>query len=145
MAKKTTSKSAGSKKDELLKIIKDLDEKGISLLIEQANTYKKSMAKIPVKDESTKGATVNIIPDAKMTSFVIQIGNIRKVFTRDAFREVVKACHSAKAVSDAAKNLYTLLLKDKKDFLTDNNIKKSVDPKLISLINSVKSKYKPKA
>ncbi len=143
MAKKTTTKAGSNAKlkDELLKLIKDIDDKGLSLLIEEANKYKKSKTEV----ESSKTASVTITPDAKMTSFVVQIGTARKFFSRDDFRQIVKISHASKSVANAASELYSWLNKGHKDILTAAGIKKSVDAKMTAFINAVKSKYKPKA
>jgi hypothetical protein len=146
-AKKSPSNGKVKKlQDELAKLAKEINEEGLSILIQQAKTIVSNIKLDKLKgEEKQKTGTVNIIEGANKANFIIQVGKERKFFSRDDFRGVVKAAQSGNDIKALSIQIFNYLMRERKDFLIDINIQKNNDPRLAELINLIKSKYKVKS
>ncbi len=157
MAKKKTTQEKPASKDlkasklifELNSLVKDMNESGLIALIDQAKKIKHSSqsnksSNLKTTETSKKVPNIEIIPDESKNSFIIKIDSSRKFFTRPDFRSVVKICQGNEKDDIKASNLYKWLLKERKDFVIDLDIKKGTDPRILQLIVLIKGKYKVK-
>ncbi len=147
--------------NELIKLIKDIDEEGILFLIEQANVIKYNMQvdminkekqklmseSKKVSGDSTDNSTytdIEIIPGEENKNFIVRLGTARKFLSRPDFKSIVTIAQSQDGIGDTAKRLFRWLEKERKDFLIDCNIRNAANPLLIEFIKVIKSKYKVK-
>jgi hypothetical protein len=158
MSKDKTDDTLKSLQEELNNIVKDLDEEGLLFMIEQANVLRYNMqvdkinsVKMKQQAEQKKNKKtdsgkqlIEIIPDENKANFIIQIDTCRKFISRQDFRNMVQVSQSESEMSQAAKNLFNWLMKERKDFLIDNNIQSKNDPRLKGLVQEIISKYKVK-
>jgi len=152
--KKDAPKSANNKikalQAELTKLSKEINEEGLTFLVTQAKTIINNI-KIDKQNKEKEGAAkkfgpndVKIIEGENKANFIIQVGKERKFFSRDDFRNVVKVAQSGDSVVLLGTQLFNWMMRERKDFLIDNNIQKTSDPRLAMLIRIIKSKYKVK-
>ena len=165
MAKKTTTdKSKIIQKtrlqNELIKLIKTIDREGLLFLIQQANVLKYNMEVdkinkekskiiyqgliVPKKDSKKSGTRVQIIPCEKKNFYIIEIDAIRKFFSIEDFKGIVKVAQSTGEKIEKAGRLYNWLDRERRDILIDCKIGNKKDPRLQEIIKVIKSKYKVK-
>jgi len=158
-SKKEPVKKEQSKKvkleNELKSLLKEIDESGLTFLIDQANIiiHNTKVDKInKSKTDAVKGGkkgkgedAIEIIPGEKNSNFIIRIETARKFFSLEDFRGLVRVCHAEGTPVERASKVYNWLLKERKDFLIDNNMKDSKNENLKKLIEMIKSKYKAKS
>lgn len=165
MTKKVTSNKNNTVnktklQNELIKLIKTLDEEGILFLIQQANILRYNMEvdkinkekskiinqglKVPKKNSKKPGTRVEIIPSEKKNFYIIEVDAIRKFFSIEDFKGVVKIAQSDGGGLEKAGRLYKWLDRERRDCLIDLKIRNKSDPRLQEIIEVVKNKYKVK-
>jgi hypothetical protein len=141
---------------DLLDLVKDIDEEGLLILIEQANVIKYNMTVDKINKEKAKLGTVNdgkdedeedekmirIIPGEQNKSFIIQLYSIKAFLSREDFKGLVKVCQSKDSIDEVAKRVFNWLMKERKDILIDSKITRPGGPELRELVNVIKAKYK---
>jgi hypothetical protein len=136
---------------DLSKLAKEINEQGLTFLIKQAQTLISNSKIAQANKEkvagkiAAKGPNVRIFEGENKANFIIQIANERKFFSRDDFRGVVKVAQSGNNIKDLSSQMFNWMMKERKDFLIDNNIQNNNDARLSELINLIKSKYKAKS
>jgi hypothetical protein len=133
----------------------ELDEKGLLFLLRQAqvlihNARLESLsgaqrqaaapaAAAPAPAPVRHPETVSI-EDGGKTIF-LNIGRARKVLARDEMKRLVRICYGAETRSEALQQLFTVLVKERRDILTDAVIGGPDSPLLRSLFTAVREKY----
>jgi len=144
--------------EELIKLIKEIDEEGLLFLIQQTNVlrYNMQIDKINneqekiVKGNAKKVSTnvpknhVEIFPGDQNKNFIIQLNTARKFMSRQDFRGIVRIAQSPDSITEITKRLFRWLSKERSDILHDCKIGSSTDPLLKEFVKVVKSKYKIK-
>ena len=166
MGKKKSKEDPVDARKELLKelrsLIKDIPEEGLIFLIKQANTIlynmrvdelnkaqerldkKRSSPKNKGKAASTKintkDKTVSIERSSFGRSFVLIIGETRKIMSEEELAKVVRIAFKAEGESEAAERIYTWFKRNRDDVLIDGGLKKS-DPVFKTLYTYLKEHF----
>ncbi len=152
MAEKKLSKKAALQK-QLKGLVKSIEEEGLLFLIEQANTIIYNQEAIKASEiinssgvSKSSGTTakttkkeIHIESDADKKNFIVVIGNVRKIVTRDEMRSFVNVINGG----DTG-NFFNYLIKERRDILADAGIKSSDNEALKELFKLIKSKFKIK-
>ncbi len=154
--------SGGQKKKllaELVKISTELDEKGLSFLIQQARVLehnlqverigrdrKKADIVDQIRQKSTRSdkRTIDVKEADDGSSFVLIINNARNFFALDEMRRLVGICHGSADENDAGRRLYNWLTLHRKDVLIDTDITGAADEALITIYRFLINRYKLK-
>jgi hypothetical protein len=154
------SKKAAGKSDdgraklekELRAAIGEIDEKGLLFLLRQAqvlihNARVESIGSVSQQEESTSAAanrpeTVAIEEAEGGKTIFLTIGRARKVLAPDEMKRLVRICYGAETRSEALRQLFTILVKERKDILTDAMIGSPDNPLLRELFTAVREKYR---
>jgi len=160
--KKGTSKKSAqnTQKDDLIKqlkkLINELNEEGLSFLIEQAIILKHNMqvkelnkdlqklrSNKPKSDKTSKSDKHKIeVEEADDNSyFIIVMNRARNFFSLEEMRKLVKICHASEDEKDASRRLYNWFSKNRSDVIRDTDIVGVNDPALTSIYNYIKNKY----
>lgn len=152
MAERKLSKKAALQK-QLKGLVKSIEEEGLIFLIEQANTIIYNQEAIKASEiinspgvSKSSGTTakttkkvLHIESDADKKNFIIVIGNVRKIVTRDEMRSFVNVINGGDT-----SNFFNYLIKERRDILADAGIKSSDNEALKELFKLIKSKFKIK-
>ncbi len=144
--------------NELIKLIKTIDAEGLLFLIQQANVLRYNMevdkinvekSKIineglimPKKNGKKSGTRIQIIPSEKKNFYIIEIDAIRKFFSIEDFKGIVKVAQSDGEKIEKAGRLLNWLDRERRDILIDCKISNKQDPRLHELIEVLKNRYK---
>ncbi|MGO9307393.1 MAG: hypothetical protein ACLQDL_00005, partial [Spirochaetia bacterium] len=71
----------------------------------------------------------------------LSIGRTRKVMTHDEMKRLVRICYGAETKSEALRQLFTVLVKERKDILSDAMIGGPDSPLLRELFAAVRATY----
>jgi lipoprotein-anchoring transpeptidase ErfK/SrfK len=157
--RKTTKKdnSRAKLEKELRAAIGEIDEKGLLFLLHQAqvlihNARVQSMEGNLNQGEphtAIKGAvstnqdeSVRIEDMGEGKAIFLTIGRARKVLTPEEMRRLVRICYGAETKSEALRHLFTVLVKERKDILTDAMIGSPDSPLLTELFSAVRTAYR---
>jgi hypothetical protein len=143
---------------ELRAAIGEIDEKGLLFLLRQAQVLIHNARVESLKAESgsseesgdSSGAgpipvaggrpeTVSIEP-GKGGVFVT-LGTVRKVFAPDEMKRLVRICYGAETRSEALHQLFTVLVRERRDVLTDAKIGSPDNPLIRGLFDVVRQTY----
>ena len=173
MAKKTTKKVDKKQElaKELKGLIKNIDEEGLFFLIKQANTLiynqkvdelnkqaeslSKTRSKTSKKNSLTKKngskkkqiteeSGVSIERGAFGSSFIVQLGSVRKTFGEEELLRLVKVCHAGKGIKDSSARAYRWLSRYRDDVLIDSGIGNPRSALLSSFSKSLVKNFKIK-
>jgi hypothetical protein len=161
--KQSQKKKKSSKREELtdnlIKMIRDIDEEGLIFLTKQANVllYNMRVEEInknlnEMEEESVvqrrevliRNYAVDLEEKNNGEHFYILLNNARVFFIREEMRKLVKICHASNDKSDAAQRLYNWFLRNRKDLLIDGEIESSKNPYLANLYEKLVSTYRVK-
>jgi len=165
--KRPVGKSAGGERagairagmlKELRQALEEIDEEGLLFLLRQAQVLIHNARVEKLNREGTarsvkspagntaaarraakQGAAVQI--EEKGTSIFLTIGEARKVMTRDEMKRLVRICYGAESKSEALRQLYTVLARERNDILFDARIGDAASPLLDALFHVVRSTY----
>ncbi len=159
-AKKTAKKTAGKTakrtgdhraklEKELRSAIEEIDEKGLLFLLRQAqvlihNARLESIAGQPEREGAAVPVPESVtIEDAREGKAIfLTIGRARKVLTPEEMKRLVRICYGAETKSEALRQLFTVLVKERKDILTDAMIGGPDSPLLRELFAAVRASYR---
>jgi hypothetical protein len=172
MAARRKAKGAGDRlREELLALVDQVDDEGLVFLIRQAQTIihnlqvervnaeigdlnreraralekaKRGKGGRPASKAARQVEAVEIEEGAGRTSFVVAIGNVRKVFSLDEMRALARVAQAAADDADGASRLYTWLSRNRSDVLADLGARSGVDPALVLVHRAVKGRYRPR-
>jgi hypothetical protein len=161
--KKAAAKTAGKSDNrrsklemELRAAIEEVDEKGLLFLLRQAQVLihnaraesmegkaegKKQGAEAPVTKPRPSDVVEIEHPEGGKTIF-LTIGRARKVLTTEEMKRLVRICYAAESRSNALRQLFTVLVKERRDILSDAMIGSPDSPLLIQLFNVIRATYK---
>jgi hypothetical protein len=74
----------------------------------------------------------------------LNIGDARKVLNAEEMRRIVRICYAAETKSEALRQLFTVLAKERKDILADAFIGNPDNPLLEALFTTVRATYRLK-
>ncbi len=150
----------GKKKDprraklekELHAAIDEIDEKGLLFLLRQAQVLIHNARVDGISQTVEEPPTVPkgrpdevTIEEAPGGSTIfLTIGRARKVLAPDEMRRLVRICYGAESKSEALRQLFTVLVKERKDILTDAVIGSPENPLIEALFNEVRATYRLK-
>lgn len=155
---------------ELASLLDQVDDEGLVFLIRQAQTIIHNLQVDRLNEQITElnqeraralagqrrkpGAKaartvpavepVTIDEAAGGTSFVIGVGNTRKIFSRDEMRCLARVAQAAESDADGARRLYTWLLRNRTDVLLDMGVRSAASPELVLVHRAVRSRYRAK-
>ncbi len=159
-SKKTAKRIDASRaklEKELRTAIGEVDEKGLLFLLRQAqvlihNARVESMggqsrqvdaqAAITEAPSAIRSETVTIEDAREGKTIFLTIGRARKVLTPEEMKRLVRICYGAETKSEALRQLFTVLVKERKDILSDAMIGSPDSALLGELFSAVRATYK---
>jgi len=140
---------------ELRASISQIDEKGLLFLLRQAqvlihNARVESMQASASEEEGEQaGAPVPATnPDAVSIErsegekgIFLSLGGTRKILSVEEMKRLVRICYAAPTRSEAVRQLFTVLVRERKDILTDAKIGSPDSPLMIGLFHAVRDTY----
>ncbi len=162
MAKKAAQKASKKAVDqrraklekELREAIKEVDEEGLLFLLQQAGVliHNARVERINEVAREIRGSRAAKAPSAPAgveieeseggKVFFLTIGQNRKVLNLDEMKRLVRFCYAAETKSDALRQLYTVLSRERSDILSDAHIGGPQSPLLDGLFQAVRAKFK---
>jgi hypothetical protein len=142
---------------DLRSAIQEIDAKGLLFLLRQAqvlihNARMESLEREPktagqgageTSTPSARGSESVEIEDAgEGKAIFLTIGRTRKVLTPEEMKRLVRICYGAETKSEALRQLFTVLVKERKDILTDAMIGSPDNPLITHLFNAVRVTYR---
>lgn len=144
---------------ELREAIQEVDQEGLLFLLRQAQTliYNARVEHINEEAEKLKGGKkpagsqesqpresrlpVSIEESDGGKTIFLNIGKARKVLTPEEMRRIVRICYGAETKSEALRQLFTVLARERKDILADAIIGNPDNPLLEALFTVVRQTY----
>ncbi len=140
---------------ELRAAIGQVDEKGLVFLLRQAqvlihNARVESLQQSSSPESENTGPlpvaagrpdTVSIERPEGGKAIFLTLGRVRKVMSPQEMKRLVRICYGAPTRSEAVRHLFTVLLRERKDILTDAVIGGPDSPLIIGLFNAVRDTY----
>jgi hypothetical protein len=168
-AKKTAAVKAGKTgkpsvardklEKELREAIHEVDEEGLLFLLRQAQVLIHNARVESLNRETRTGdpaspaaaasprrrsTAVSIEEQEDGKAIFLNIGDARKVLNAEEMRRLVRICYGAETKSEALRQLFTVLAKERKDILADAFIGSPDNPLLETLFNTVRATYRLK-
>jgi len=144
----------------LAEAIEQIDEEGLLFLLRQANVLihnqkvdevNRELAELPARPgrASTVGgaegrgpqAVVAVDDSGDRSAVFLSLGNVRKVLSREELKRLVRICYAAESKSDALRQLYTVLVRERSDILKDSGIRSAANPLVEGLFYALRRKY----
>jgi hypothetical protein len=139
---------------ELRDAVGEIDNEGLLFLLRQAqvliyNTRVDALntqaAKLGELRQPTAGEPVSIEESDGGKTIFLTVGRaMRKVLTPEEMRRIVRICYSTETKSEALRQLFTVLAKERKDILADAMIGNPDNPLLEALFTTVRETYRLK-
>jgi len=140
---------------ELRASIAQIDEKGLRFLLRQAQALihnarveQMQTSSEEAADEPSRPAgesareTVSIEKAAGGGPIFLTIGRARKVMAPEEMKRLVRVCYAAETRSEALRQLFTVLVRERRDILTDAMIGGPDNPLILALFNAVRETYR---
>jgi hypothetical protein len=143
---------------ELREAIREIDEEGLVFLLRQAQVLIHN-ARVETLNREARGtgaeAAGPAAPRARSTgvsidqqedgkAIFLNIGDARKVLNAEEMRRIVRICYGAETKSEALRQLFTVLARERKDILADAFIGNPDNPLLEKLFTTVRATYQLK-
>ncbi len=156
--KKTDSRRTRVEK-ELRDAVREIDEQGLLFLLRQAQvlihnarvehinaqTERSAPAGKAGRAKSARAQKPVSIEDAKDGKTIfLNLGKARKVLTPEEMKRIVRICYAAETKSEALRQLFTVLARERKDILADAMIGNPDNPLLEELFRVVRTTYRSK-
>ncbi len=152
MAKKKTDQRRAKLEKELRDAIKEVDEEGLLFLLQQAgvlihNARVDRINKVAREIRGSRAASpapggVEIEESEGGKVFFLTLGKSRKVMNLDEMKRLVRICYAAETKSDALRQLYTVLSRERGDILTDARIGGPQSPLIDGLFRAIRARFK---
>jgi hypothetical protein len=140
---------------EIRESLPELDDEGVLFLLRQAqvlihNARVDRMAREKHDEEEpgtprprkTSANAVQIEESAPgASSLFLTIGKARKILTTEEMKQLVRICYAAETKSDALRQLFTVLARERKDILGDAGIGSPSHPLMEALFTTIRSTY----
>jgi hypothetical protein len=153
MAKKKVDQRRAKLEKELREAIKEVDEEGLLFLLQQAgvlihNARVERINKVASEirgsrksaPQTPQGVEIEESDGGKV--FFLTIGQSRKVLNLEELKRLVRICYAAETKSDALRQLYTVLSRERRDILSDAHIGGPQSPLIDGLFQAVRAKFK---
>jgi hypothetical protein len=153
MAKKKVDQRRAKLEKELREAIKEVDEEGLLFLLQQAgvlihNARVERINKVASEirgsrkpaPQTHQGVEIEESDGGKV--FFLTIGQSRKVLNLEELKRLVRICYAAETKSDALRQLYTVLSRERRDILSDAHIGSPQSPLIDGLFQAVRAKFK---
>jgi hypothetical protein len=155
--RKKTDTGRAKLEKELREALGEIDEEGLLFLLRQAQVliYNARVDRInqdAAKLKGGKAQTVKAAREAPLTvsieesdngkSIFLTLGKARKVLTPEEMRQLVRICYAAETKSEALRQLFTVLARERKDILADAMIGNPDNPLLVALFTTVRNTYR---
>jgi hypothetical protein len=140
---------------ELRSAIAQVDEKGLLFLLRQAQVLlhnarvERMQSSEPESDLTGPLPIVDSRPDTVLIekaeggkAIFLTLGRVRKVMAPEEMKRLVRICYGAGTRSEAVRQLFTVLVRERKDILTDAKIGSPDSPLIIGLFNAVRETYR---
>jgi hypothetical protein len=149
---KTKKIDAGRAKleKELRDAMKEIDAEGLLFLLRQAQVliYNARVDRINEAGEKIAAGKPRERPDRVAIEeteggkqIFLTIGRARKILTPEEMRRIVRICYAPETKSEALRQLFTVLAKERKDILADATIGNPDNPLLEALFTTVRATY----
>lgn len=139
-----------------------IDEEGLLFLLRQANVLihnqkvdevNRELAELssePARSAAGKAGTsrkraasvVSIDDSGNRSAIFITLGAARKVLNLAELKQLVRICYAAETKTDALRQLYTVLARERADILNDAGIGNPASPLLEGLFDALRRKYR---
>jgi len=142
---------------ELRETIGEIDDEGLIFLLRQANVLIHNARAERIDREAAAletessgpakgvrkaaGAGADIEETEGGRAFFLSMGKVRKVLTLEELRRLVRICYSAESKSEALRQLFTVLAKERKDILADAAIRSAGSPLLEALFKTIRKTF----
>ncbi len=153
MAKKKANQGRAKLEKELRDAIKEVDEEGLLFLLQQAgvlihNARVDRINKVarevrgsrPTPAAPSTGVEIEESEGGKV--FFLTLGATRKVMNLDEIKRLVRICYAAETKSDALRQLFTVLSRERGDILTDARIGGPQSPLIEGLFRAVRARFR---
>jgi hypothetical protein len=148
-------------KAKLSEAIEQVDEEGLLFLLRQANVLihnqkvddvNRELAELssaqgrrPTRGRAGAPAptspTVTVEEAGNGSAFFLDLGGVRKALNLAELRQLVRICYGADSKSDALRQLFTVLARERSDILNDAGIRAPSNPLLEGLFQELRSRY----
>jgi hypothetical protein len=149
--------------EELQEAIGQIDEEGLSFLLNQAHVLihntqvqriNTELAELDRKNRAARkslgrassapsaAVPVGIEESEDRKAFFLSLGGTRKVMALDEIKRLVRICYGAESKSAALRQLYTVLSRDRGDVLVDAKIGGPSSPLIEGLFHALREKYR---
>jgi len=141
---------------ELRAAIGEIDEKGLLFLLRQAqvlvhNARVESMQREQGQEGGSPGGEApppasksrveTVAIEAGKGGIFVTLGQVRKVFSAEEMKRLVRICYGADTKSEALHQLFTVLVKERRDVLSDAFIGSPDNPLLRRLFDVIRETY----
>jgi len=141
---------------ELRSAIGEIDEKGLLFLLRQAQVLIHNARLENMQREQPEGAaspdvqrplavsregTETVAIEPGKGGIFVTLGSVRKVFSAEEMKRLVRICYGAQTKSEALHQLFTVLVKERRDVLADAMIGSPDNPLLRRLFDSIRETY----
>jgi hypothetical protein len=137
---------------ELRAAIQEIDEKGLLFLLRQAQVLIHNARVQGVTGQDDDGGAVRKASAAANTvaieqaeggkAIFLSIGQTRKILTPEEMKRLVRICYAAETRSEALRQLFTVLVKERKDILADAMIGSPDNPLLAELFSTIRATFR---
>jgi hypothetical protein len=145
---------------ELREAIHEVDEEGLLFLLRQAQVLIHNARVERLNAQATKHSAeepgtppraaprrsteVSFEQQEDGKAIFLNIGGTRKVLSADEAKQLVRICYGAETKSEARRQLFTVLARERKDILADAVIGHPDNPLLEGLFNAVRATWRLK-
>ncbi len=85
---------------------------------------------------------VSIEPGGQGKPIFLTLGRARKVLTPEEMKRLVRICYAAETRSEALRQLFTVMARERKDILADALIGNPDHPLLVALFHTIRQTYR---
>jgi len=145
---------------ELRASISQIDEKGLLFLLRQAQVLihnarvegmqassaeqhpEEQQLTAPIPIPQGRPDAVSIERGEGGKGIFLSLGGVRKIMSAEEMKRLVRICYAAPTRSEAVRQLFTVLVRERKDILTDAKIGSPDNPLIIGLFHAVRDTYR---
>jgi hypothetical protein len=145
----------------LSKAIEQVDEEGLLFLLRQANVLihnqkvdevNRELAELSRKPGraaaggnargGVSDAVVAVDDSGDRSAVFLTLGTVRKALSREELQRLVRICYAAESKSDALRQLYTIMVRERSDILKDAGIRSAASPLVEGLFYALRRRYR---
>jgi hypothetical protein len=146
---------------ELREALAELDEQGLLYLLRQAQVLIHNARVDRLNAEATRAeekppsrsnaarrsqdpapTVVTIEQPEPGKPIILTLGRTRKILSPEEMKRLVRICYGAETRSEALRQLFTVMAKERKDILADALIGNPDNPLLVALFNAIRNTYR---